>query len=487
MDVRVGLDFGTHQTKVCMNFKKQGQRPEFEFINFGTNDKINFFLPSKVNVHQDKTISIGNSTEPCKSYQYFKIASAEDKQFRGISGIKGKTHYDLSRYDHLSPEVLSVIYLAHTLGTLKSNFEKNHAIKKLDIDSSSYIGQFLGGSEKLQPKNSSSFNYFYQIGIPTEWSSRDNTWRRRKFEQILYLANTLISTLGLSLLKELKINKVLEVVEFNNEILRREMKYNAWNEFRENLNLSAFPETAAGLTYLVKTGKIPEGYYLAVDIGGGSSDISFFRVNSNKTFEYLASESLLIACNDIYDYYTRYNPDITSTENAQKYLEDLPKNQIDIDGLYKKAFKQTIQRLNTKIKKVYNQRVYWHFQRTVANKRFSEQSCFLYGGGSLIHTPSSGIGKMMEEILLHNQGTESITASETYAIIDRITEIDPPHKIEPNSWKQHLPLLIVPLGLSFMQPDEVYDWDYTEYKAGEGEYHLDEYPEFFDIFKRQWV
>ena len=38
MNVRVGLDFGTHQTKVCVNYQKPGQVQVFEFINFGTKE-----------------------------------------------------------------------------------------------------------------------------------------------------------------------------------------------------------------------------------------------------------------------------------------------------------------------------------------------------------------------------------------------------------------------------------------------------------------
>ncbi len=489
MNVRVGLDFGTHQTKVCVNYKKPGQVPVFEFINFGTDKSPNLFLPSIINIHEDEKTSVGNSARASKSYRYFKIASAEDEAFRGISGLdEKKEHYDLDRFDSISPEVLSIIFLTHTIGIINNRFEQLHKPSKNKAKKGSFFSRFLGSKETNEEKEV-NYDYFFQIGIPTEWSAEKNRWRRRKFEQILYLANDIINTHSYDFFRRLPFKEVLELIKKHYSTLEEKLEHLSWKQIITSGKISAFPETAAGLTYLVKSEKIGKGYYLALDIGGGSSDISFFRVHSNRTFEYLASESLMIASNDVYDEYKKAsNSNVSSIEYVQEQLRHASKNQLDADQHYKCAYKLTMKRLSKKIKRIYNKRVYWHFKKTVANQKFKDQSCYLYGGGSLLHRPSQGIGKLMNEILLHDQGTEwNLNATRTYAHVDPVKNLDIPRRVKPDGWKKDLPLLIVPLGLSYIQPDQTYDWNDTLYKPGEGFNYLDKDPSLFDVFRRRWV
>lgn len=488
MDVRVGLDFGTYQTKVCVNYQKAGQTPVFEFINFGSTEEPNLFLPSILNILEDGRVAAGDVDNSVKSYHYFKIASAEDKAFRGISGLDvNNVHYDLDRFDSISPEVLSIIFLAHTIGIIKRRFKESQKASESFTKKDSFLGKYLDVNNQKED----SINFYYQIGIPTEWSGEKNRWRRRKFEQMLYLADDIIRIHSYDFFESLSLDKILEVVKFHYEIVKRKLKYSSWNDLLNGGSVSAFPETAAGLTYLVKTEKIGEGYYLALDIGGGSSDISFFRVHANRTFEYLASESFLIASNDVYEEYK--NADLNqlrskTTEELQKELHNKGRHELDKDQIYKQAYKLTMKKLSKKIKRIYNERVYWHFRETVANQNFNDQSCFLYGGGSLLHRPSKGIGNLMEKILLHDQGAElNLNATRTYAQVEKIIEMDIPHQVKPDGWKSNLPLLIVPLGLSYIQPDQTYDWNDTLYQPGEGFNYIDDDPGIYDMFRRRWV
>lgn len=492
MDVRVGLDFGTHQTKVCVNYQKKGQLPIYEFIDFGSHQSSNFFLPSKVNINGDGFINIGHDdNNPAKSFRYFKIASAEDEEFRGISGLReDKEHYDKRRYENYSPEILSIIFLCHVIGKVQTIFENTHKQTTTKPKKKSFMSRFLGGGkDDTQGEQEQQFNYHYQIGIPTEWSSKKNRWRRRKFEQILYIAKSIVDSETYSKLEAHTIDRFYEIIEEQYISLVKNLESIKWDKVIDKAQISAFPETAAGLTYLVKTGKIPEGYYLALDIGGGSSDISFFRVNSNHTFEYLASESLLIASNDVYSYYAAKKGFDTEngTEEAQNYLEGINAEDLCMDEVYRKAYTDTINRLKSKIKRIYNKRVYFRFKRAVANTKFKNQSCYLYGGGSLLVNPQKSSNHLMKEILLHDQGTQSLTATRTHARIDKILDFDVPHQVKPEGWKAHLPLLIVPLGLSYIQPENTYDWNETLYEAGEEHYRKDQEPGLYDLFRRRWV
>lgn len=489
MDVRVGIDFGTHQTKVCTNYQKGNHPQVFEFINFGTSSDQDFFLPSRLNINKDGKVSVGHpKVDTIKSYRYFKIASAEDEEFKGVSGFKtNDTIYELDRYDDLSPELISIIYLIHVIGFIKEDFISRHKTIKKQIKEKSFMGKFFGGSGGDGQPEEDKFDFYFQIGIPTEWSAVKNRWRKRKFEQILYLAVDIIQVQSYKDIKEMDLHQLKSIIVYHYQALQQEKETHSWETLLNVYDISAFPETAAGLTYLVKTEKIGEGYYLALDIGGGSSDVSFFRVNSNRTFEYLASESLLIASNNLYEAYSKKSDNLESTEQAQEYLESQTKWEFDRDNLYRKAFNETIKRLNKRIYKIYNHRVYRRFRETVANAKFENQSCFLYGGGSLLHIPKNNPKHYFNKILLHDNGTQSLTGTRTYAAVEKITELDLVQDVKPDGWKKYLPLLIVPLGLSFIQPDQAYEWNNDFYKSGEGFNYVDEDPGLFDLFRRRWV
>ena len=61
-DIRIGLDFGTHQTKICIQrTPDEGHGvPEYEFFQFADkNGKEQYFLPSVVQINKDDTLSFG--------------------------------------------------------------------------------------------------------------------------------------------------------------------------------------------------------------------------------------------------------------------------------------------------------------------------------------------------------------------------------------------------------------------------------------------
>ena len=60
--IKIGLDFGTHQTKICVQrTPDEGHgEPIYEFFTF--NDLVgtkNYFLPSVVQINSDNTLSYG--------------------------------------------------------------------------------------------------------------------------------------------------------------------------------------------------------------------------------------------------------------------------------------------------------------------------------------------------------------------------------------------------------------------------------------------
>ena len=490
MDVRLGLDFGTHQTKACLNYMEGNQPEVYEFFLFDPEDESSFFFPSKVGVKKDQTLVFGDYSKDFiqKEYKYFKIASAEDDAFRGISGLDSSDiKYDETRYEGVTPEVLSILYLAWVIGYIKEEFSTKISSGK--DPKKGLLGRFMKKkSSKIE------IDYHIQIGIPTEWSKKRNQWRRRKFEQILFLATQLLEKLNTyEQLKEIKLPELKYRIQKLYQELQLKTKKKSWKEIIREHELSVFPETAAGLTCLVKEKNLDPKYYSAIDIGGGSSDISYFRVTHDRKIEYLASESLLIASNDLFNRYSRFQETIpNSTEQAQIYLEDIQQNnrlKLDKDEKYRESFESTFLDLNDRFKKIYNSRVYQRFRKEIANKKFDDHDCYVYGGGSLVHKPKKNPYKLFEKILIHDNGTpNSLTMTRTYANVNMLGRITLPFDVRPRSWKKYRPLLLVPLGLSNVQPDQNYDWSNRYYKPGEQVVKLDiEDLGLYDVFKRKWV
>lgn len=60
MSLTVGLDFGTHQTKVCVEDSSDPRNKIYRFLTFKDNEgKDTFFLPSVVQINSDDTLSYG--------------------------------------------------------------------------------------------------------------------------------------------------------------------------------------------------------------------------------------------------------------------------------------------------------------------------------------------------------------------------------------------------------------------------------------------
>ena len=59
MDITLGLDFGTHQTKLCMSYMPNNDTIH-EFIEFKNPEgAVTTLLPSVIQINNDDTLSIG--------------------------------------------------------------------------------------------------------------------------------------------------------------------------------------------------------------------------------------------------------------------------------------------------------------------------------------------------------------------------------------------------------------------------------------------
>ncbi len=78
MSYTVGLDFGTHQTKICIEDAANPAQKLYEFLEFNKKYKATVLFPSIVQINNDDTISYGFvDTNKCKILVHKNIKKPE--------------------------------------------------------------------------------------------------------------------------------------------------------------------------------------------------------------------------------------------------------------------------------------------------------------------------------------------------------------------------------------------------------------------------
>jgi len=304
-EIRIGLDFGTHQTKICIQrTPDEGHgEPNYEFLRFSDlNGNEQYFLPSIIQINKDDTLSYGyvdpfaakNNMEKPKLEVVmiesdFDIAETAEKLYEKYSSDKN------------TPEDLAVI--AEMLKIRKG--------KLTDKEERGRVSALQSYQEKLEEyKNGTNvFRYFKQstftdvewkgsidcetlciwylsyvifllenefgtdfsinMGVPADEKTYEQ--KRMKAVSILASAYNLVENVYQndmdSFLKE-KVDDLWTKTEF--------VRYS--NDLKEEYLINVFPEAYASLIGLTSRGKLTMGMSLTADIGGGTTDVSFFTI-----------------------------------------------------------------------------------------------------------------------------------------------------------------------------------------------------------------
>ncbi|MCH8525068.1 MAG: hypothetical protein LAT52_10995 [Balneolales bacterium] len=485
--ISVGLDFGTYQTKACVRFKRAANLPaEYHFVPFEkqTNGMDAYFLPSVISETKDDHFVYGQIlTDARFTYSFFKIASAEDEEFRLDANVT-EPKYDPKRFKPYTPEFLAVVYLAHVIEKIKQYVNDELQPGKQKIERKGFLSRF-----QTQQKEDITYEWTIQMGVPTEYQQRHNAMRKRKFQQILYMAIELSEvtdkeTLTTTELKR-EVDRIFEnlLTHFNLESVR-EVDQDVWDALLISKRMSVFPETAAGLHFLVRTNKLTKDkYYLALDIGGGSTDVSFFKVEADNSFTYLASKSAMVASNDIG--LRMYGSNMRLTELRDKLIASLSKPGIARNKEYQSAFKWVQQSINRQVYRMFNSQVYFRFENLKATTIYKDTSCYIYGGGALMPITDPNPERYMQRILIHDNGVrDSFTNEETHVDVLPIRELQITENVQPDSWQEKMDFLIVPLGLSLALSDDITT------RLNEDFYNKDSLHTptgLFDVSKARWV
>ena len=447
----IGLDFGTNQTKVC-TYSVQDDFHEFFMFSNGS-----FFIPSRVALLRNNKLEYGDSTSgmAIQEYYYFKIAAAEDKEFyieTYDTVYNGDVNfYYYNKFKSITPEFLSIAYLTYIILTVKEYYINKNK-------SRSNKGGLFGrlSSDNLEPSEECHFTI--RLGLPTEWHSEKSKFRKWKFENILLLSHHLQRKyLNASHFIDASISDIIEELK----LCQASIKHDMPDQFRSRLQqhgLSVYPEAAAGLTFMLKKNQLKSGYYATMDIGAGTTDISFFKVLESGSIVYRASESYLVALNDVYREFSNASNSIEELKQAeQKFMDAHAKDQPNkIELRYKASIRSVHNKLESRLKKLYARRV--HAEGVLRN--FKDQPIIVYGGGSFIPHFINGA------FLVFDHGASLNFPIHVHMEKFSITKYTSIINILPSeeSWRPVFPLMVVSLGLSYINPDNTDGWfDESEY------------------------
>jgi len=222
--ITVGLDFGTHQTKICIE-DKDGVERKYTFMKHeDANGKLQYTLPSIINICSDGKLQYGYITPKSKGeiIRYFKQGA-----FRTIPYMK-MTQEDALYY--------SCWYIAYILFDVEEKYGQDFAIQ-------------MGA-----PTDGGHYETAKQVSVRILASAYRLVEDVFKNDKKAFL-NTPIAYL-----------KKLTIIE----------KYTL--NLKDNYGILVFPEAYACLKPLTSKGKIADNIGLMVDIGGGTTDISLFTI-----------------------------------------------------------------------------------------------------------------------------------------------------------------------------------------------------------------
>ena len=387
-EIRVGLDFGTHQTKICVSrIPDEGHGvPEYEFFQFADQRGMEqYFIPSVVQINKDNTLSYGY-VDPNDEKDRMPMPRMEVVNLTDVGNIEDDAEELYSKYSAgEDDEEESMAVLVEMLR------------KKREIDKSTYKER----SEKAQAKydeemiaynkGKNLFRYFKQatfaeypweckiepeilcvwylvyiifllenrypegfainMGVPTD--DKNFHQKQELGTRILLTAYHLVEDVYHQDLRAFLKEKV-------NDLIAKTSLLPFSTDEKEFNRINIFPEAYASLIGLTSRGKLSEGMSINADIGGGTTDISFFIVKDRTPqiykywsipcglnyiaemsgFDYSEKDFVKNAHKDIIDKFNRKKEDIVY--NLERKLIEMVRERGILISNLKRALKDRI-------------------------------------------------------------------------------------------------------------------------------------------------
>lgn len=373
--ITIGLDFGTHQTKVCAEYKN-GVELNYTFFTFlDSTGKQQYTLPSIIHRRPDGRMDYGYIPANSKGeiIRYFKQATFTSSNI----GLK---QADAMYY--------SVWYLAFILFDLEEKY----------------------GTE-----------FTIQMGVPTDGSRL--THQKQLAVRLLAAAYKLVE----------------EVFENDKQAFLDKTWGELWDmtkipdysiNLKEEYGILVFPEAYACLMPLISSSKVTNGMSLMVDIGGGTTDISFFTIIDHKPRVYDFT-----SVNKGLNYLTLAERRVrdTRTDSNIKISSEIDKTR---KGDFTNSVNQVCVNLINKLRSEFKRQCNLRVERLM--DALKTRPIIYTGGGSTFHELRKGYGGFKDVIHISQKEWR------TKAIIDM-------KKIEILGL---CPILSTAYGLSISVPDD---------------------------------
>lgn len=306
--IKIGLDFGTHQTKICIQkTPDEGHgEPSYEFFSFEDLDGAkSYFLPSIIQINQDNTLSYG-FVDKSKEKDAGVPPKLELLELP-TNDIKLEAKRLFEKYASSQQDENDIVAIERMLklkyAKERQCVERENEIRQLKYNKA--IKEYRESRNKFRYFKQATFStrewdakidshhlciwylayviflleerfgslFSIHMGIPTDDQSFENKKR--------FAVSTLAS--AYYLVENVFDNDFNAFLNTHVDELMEKTKIIPYsNEVKEEYAINVFPEAYAGLLSLTSRGKLTQGMSLTVDIGGGTTDISFFTVVDRK-------------------------------------------------------------------------------------------------------------------------------------------------------------------------------------------------------------
>ena len=274
--ITVGLDFGTHQTKVCIE-DKNGVEINYTFMEFiDAYQRPYYTLPSIIGIGKDMKLTYGFLPDDFDGtiLRYFKQSTF----YTSSTGLR-------------QPYAIyySIWFLAYIIFDLEKMYGQNFTIQMGAPTDSSHINRAKSISTKI---------------IASAYRLVEEVFENDKDLFLSCTYNELIDRTN--------------IVPFSEEV-------------KEEYGLLVFPEAYACLKPLIKQGKLATGMNLMVDIGGGTTDISFFTIEHGmpQVYDFFSINKGLnfLTCADEHENF-KHDSNVSQQSEINKDRRVILKNEI---------------------------------------------------------------------------------------------------------------------------------------------------------------
>ena len=509
--ITVGLDFGTHQTKLCIEDKADVNNPIYSFFPFeDLEGRKNIILPSIIQINKDNTLSYGFvDKEKCKYGKKFFIGCTpkfpqridvpeeptlpeppmpaillQNPPSNPVEAVRFKTNYDRAKKSY---DTQLVLWKQRTQAQ-KQKYERQ--VKEMEKAYQNELKEWYKWQNSSQTNHRLIYRYFkqstfsdykwncyqsstylsvwylsyiifhleakygqdfaIQMGIPT--GSDNFEQKKQKAVSLLLTAYHLVEEVFQGDIQTFLATPIHEL-----ESLTTFVQYSSEKKFE--FGLLVFPEAYAGLKSLTSQKKIESGMSLMVDIGGGTTDITFFTIENEKPKIYDYS-SIPFGLNFIVE---TANPNLQDKFETSLSLYDIPSKSLA------PAIKQYYTNLSVACYNLVN-RLKRAFERTEHPvfkliNALNNRTVIYSGGGSTYDELRLPVDKFSDIMHINPKVWEGMT-------IDEIEKYLP-----------LCPIISTSLGLSISEQDDNVELSTVDeiFKHLEGTYEVVEKP------KPRWV